>query len=240
MKHIKLSQAEKSELMLSLDANKRDNFEQALIEFDKVLSENYEKSLANGNDKFPLFGKLELSISHLFQRFLTGQTALPYPPPNSFGLPWYDIVESDDTFIVTISDAVMVNSVLNPNHQKNAKLIAINHANWQIDEENEAAEKLFEYVRYAQKHEMPAHKIDDLCQYIAAGPKFVLHFPHYGQFCLQVEEVEHQLTQEKLNKLHHWYHRFCMGNNKLEIISEENIDGKLTVKGDFWTLRKQK
>ncbi|AWB67751.1 hypothetical protein C2869_15485 [Saccharobesus litoralis] len=259
LKHIHLSNIDKNTLLLRLTAEQRQRFNQALLALDKVLENN--PSTTHNSDGSPssvCFGINQLQQSNLFKRLLTGQPALPFPPPTNFGKPWYALIESEQPQVaqITLSQAVLYNKIqpndglsIGVDHAQNTEKqaqqsINLNQHCWQIKQMNESALSVMQALRKLFKEDTPQSEID-IEALLSSQPEFILTDLKYGEFKLYIGAVKQTLSSQQTDCFYSLAGRLLNGIKQFTKIEHEqathntNLNNKDDLyKVDRWLLKK--
>lgn len=85
--------------------------------------------------------------SALFARLLSGKSPLAFPPPLSFGTPWYEVIEEERPFHIHLGGMLPVTEVRWPEFgDLYLNYLLINECAWGVVSNNEAAGVMLEHL----------------------------------------------------------------------------------------------
>ena len=157
--------------------------------------------------------------SALLARLLDGKQPLRAPPPSTFHQPWYEVIEEDGPFEVTLSDAHF--SPASPDHGEHdpTHSLCIDRCPWQVVHLNDAAHRLF---ALQQRLDRKARRepggtsfgwtralLSDVLDAYRDGPEFVVQYEEWPLYRLRLcpresigepEQISQKATPESLRR----------------------------------------
>ena len=138
--------------------------------------------------------------SALFARLLLGKPTLERPPPSTFHHPWYEVIEEDGPFAVTVRDAH--SQPPSTEHGEWAPLhsLCIDHCPWLVVSMNEAAQGLFdlqEQLNALERRDSSAPCFDwtpelitEVTNALGNDPQFLVRFEEWPIYRLRLHPRE--------------------------------------------------
>lgn len=182
----------------NLSAEQLARWDTAIAEYHRITAENIARDGGGEFASIMTAGQAGNPKSALFARLLSGKAALPYPPPVSFGYPWYAIIEDDRPHAV----------VVKPTY-RNRKVIGINQQCWDVVTKNPAAQTLWRLQEELDSRAVWVGDADDarrvfhwdaalLGEVVAAyadRPEFVVKHTHWPEYRLHLGRQTGQIKR---------------------------------------------
>ena len=161
----------------ALTDEQRARYDWAVAEYARIQAENRARTGDTGKVH-------QISPkSALFARLLSGQPALPFPPPTSYSYPWYDLIEKPGKYHVTVGGLMLVPG-------SDDEHILLNQCAWRILRKNDGAEQFLAFLRATPQ---PAAAGNDarrcLDAALAAQPEFAVVFGQWGEYRLSLGRI---------------------------------------------------
>ncbi len=102
---------------------------------------------------FLMSGGVTSPLHGLFARLLSEKPALEYPPPRTYGDPWYDLFEVEQPFICEVQ--FVGESQRDRDEGKRIFLLTLNECPWECVSSSPAGAKLIELAQLAQSQSEP-------------------------------------------------------------------------------------
>ena len=157
--------------------------------------------------------------SALLARLLDGKAPLRAPPPSTFHRPWYEVIEDDGPFEVSLSDAHFSCGPEDQGEPESTHSLCIDRCPWLVVRMNDAAQRLF---ALQQRLDNEVRRERDgsafgwtpalLCDVLGAyrdGPEFVVQHEEWPPYRLRLarresideaDQVGQEVTPESLQR----------------------------------------
>ena len=193
--------------------------------------------------------------SALLARLLDGKAPLRAPPPSTFHRPWYEVIEDDGPFEVTLSDAHFSCPPENHGEPEPIHSLCIDRCPWLVVRMNDAAQRLFalqQRLNSKARRERdssafgwtPALLSDVLGAY-RDGPEFVVQHEEWPPYRLRLarresiddaDRVGQEATPESLQRTDTVFDTQALGLGLRVLGSEDGT--KLRYEWQGWLLEK--
>ena len=193
--------------------------------------------------------------SALLARLLDGKAPLRAPPPSTFHRPWYEVIEDDGPFEVTLSDAHFSCAPENHGEPEPTHSLCIDRCPWLVVRMNDAAQRLFalqQRLNSKARRERdssafgwtPALLSDVLGAY-RDGPEFVVQHEEWPPYRLRLtrresiddaDRVGQEATPESLQRTDTVFDTQALGLGLRVLGSEDGT--KLRYEWQGWLLEK--
>lgn len=207
---------------LALSLLERERFVATVRQSKPNLRNDKESILNEMRSRSNLRNYLHHHKSPLFKRLLEGKKGLAFPPPRSNSYPWYEVIECEGPFPVSVSNTFDLNNsgiISNTNYS-----ILINQCQWEILSMNDGAQELLE-LDFLLRKNMKQHEIksphraaqftyiwsDDLYKKVILAytkkPRFVVQFPNWPTYTLSLEMTKSNSRRDVIEDIIHGENR---------------------------------
>lgn len=164
--------------------------------------------------------------SALFARLLNGLPALPVAPPTSYSDPWYELIEQEGPFPVTVNEVHAASHKIPYPQLTKGPCILLNRCLWQIESMNAPASRLlklqsklriagtsffdaFTFWKHKRVSRITVPPIYDWSERlyrnveeaIAAGPELTVRYGDNKPFLLKTERTVMLFSQDKAKQI---------------------------------------
>lgn len=187
----------------------------------------YARIMAARREMHP---ELDISLepgpkSALFARLLTGKLPLLFPPPTSFGQPWYEIVEEAGPFDILLGGTLAVTDSHAAHGDPFLEHLIINGCPWGVVAGNEPAAALsdfFQRLRHCTDRFAGEMYVNGIVACLHRRPEWVVRFAPWPDYRVYLGRAKRQAKRSDIRNLK--FFRHSLDGTNLEI-TRVLIDG---------------